>query len=222
MFSTINEGGYMNKIKNAKLELVKEYFNKLKGSDKNIYRCKVFETLDGSVVYHIKYSPTMNVVVFAFNGDVIKVTHKRRNPPTAAFILEEHSVERNEECSLEQLPMWLDHANVFLTRPSGYAKDNGTKPPKIKALVNHQDFDNSDCRDIVFMGTVESFETYQTGGFDFVRFTMSDKQIITVPKKVLQKSRPFKMGSTLIQNKLQDVQFFSPFKAEKLFEYQSE
>lgn len=212
----------MNKIKNAKLELVKDFFNSLKDQTyKNIYRCKVFETIDGSVVYHVKYSPTMNVVVFTINGDVIKVMHKRRNPPTAAFILEEHSVERNEECSLEQLPSWLEHANAFLTRPSGYAKDGSNKPAPIKAVANHQDFVNNDSREVVFMGTVQNFETICEGGFDFIRFTMSDKQTLTVPKKVLQKSRPFKVGSTLIQNKYQDVQFFSPYKAEKLFEYQS-
>lgn len=208
----------MNKIKNAKLELIKEFFENLKQQSMQKYRCKVFETLDGSVVYAIKYSPTMNVVVFTINGDVVKVMHKRRNPQTAAFILEEHSVERNEECSLDQLPSWLEHANVFLVRPSGYVKDGGTKPAKIKALTLHQEFVNSESRDIVFMGTVQNFETICEDGFDFIRFTI-DNQHLTVPKKVLQKSRPFKVGSTLIQNKYQDVQFFSPYKAEKLFEY---
>lgn len=163
----------------------------------------------------------MNVVVFTINGDVIKVMHKRRNPPTAAFILEEHSVERNEECSLEQLPSWLEHANMFLTRPSGYAKDGSNKPAPIKAVADYQEFVKNDSREVVFMGTVQNFETICKGGFDFIRFTMSDKQTLSVPKKVLQKSRPFKVGSTLIQNKYQDVQFFSPYKAEKLFEYQS-
>lgn len=209
-----------NKVKNNRLEEAKAYFNFIKKTvQKNlIYRCKVHTQEDDSIVYVVKYSPTMNVVCFIFNqtNNMCRVIHKRRNPQKAQFILNEFSVERSEDFSDIDLQKQLSDANAFLIKESGYKKQDGIC--QIQSYACLKTFIEAGDPSKVFLSTVQSFSTsVDESGFEYTHFKLENNQDLKVPTKVLEKSKKFKVGSILVKNLSCDIQFFSPFKALKIF-----